>query len=119
MAQFGEALHRFGAARRASTEHVFEGARVRHEPERLNNSSIWGGGVVPYNLGKEVRDNAAKTDKSLVAKWDMSKAKASRKRKFKGQGDPLPKTKKSFRDTSSPAYYPHYEESSSSSQGRG
>ena len=68
---FAKALFRFGEARRTCRKLVFASATVKHEPERLINSSIWGESLFPDTILKEIRDNAAKADKSLMAKWGM------------------------------------------------
>ena len=115
--QFSEALHAFGTARRACRKHIFQHATVRHEPDRLINSSIWGDQLFPAPLVAEVRDRAATADKSLLAKWGMRKTDRKRSRsssstpqskRFKHHGQYHP----------SPAYNRNYEREDQSFRGQ-
>ena len=116
--QFALALFRFGEARRACRRAAFISAKVRHEPERLINSSIWGEFLFPEALIQEVRENAANADKSLLAKWGMPQFD-SKKRAAQGNMGPPPKRGKfnpkySRLPDESPAYNNRYENRNSS-----
>ena len=96
---FAKALFRFGEARRTCRKLVFASATVKHEPERLINSSIWGESLFPEAIVQEIKKNAEKADKSLMSKWGMPSF--DNKRKGQGEMGP-PKKKKKY----SPAYRP-------------
>ena len=63
-------LYAFGMARRACRKHVLRNAKVRHEPSKLINSSIWGKDLFPDDVVKEVIAQATRESKTLVEKWD-------------------------------------------------
>ena len=109
---FAKALFRFGEARKACRKYIFSAATIRHEPDRLNNSSVWGESLFPAALVAEVAQNAANADKSLMSKWGMPPIDT--KRKGKGDMGPPAKKKKhspAFRHQpgNSPAYNPRFE----------
>ena len=69
--QFSAALYDWGQAKRACRKYILKTATVRHEPERLINSSLWGEHLFPEDLVKEISERAANLDKSLMTKWGM------------------------------------------------
>ena len=83
---FAKALFCFGEARRICRKLVFASPTVKHDPERLINSSIWSESLFPEAIIKEIKDNAEKADKSLMSKWGMPAFEI--KRKGQGKWDP-------------------------------
>ena len=59
-------LQEFANARRALRVHTFMNAKVRHEPNRLINSSLWGAGLFPEEIVKEILAKAASENRSLL-----------------------------------------------------
>ena len=51
---FAKALFRFGEARKACRKVIISAATVRHEPDRLINSSVWGESLFPAALVDEI-----------------------------------------------------------------
>ena len=111
--QFATALFRFGEARRACRKAAFVSAKVRHEPERLINASIWGENLFPDNMVKEIREQAAKADKSLLSKWGMPSFGNKRRNSQGNMGYPAKRKKFNPRYTvlpyESPVYNSRYE----------
>ena len=67
----------FFQARKACREHVLKHAKVRHEPTKLINSSLWGKDLFPSDVVKEILDGATRESKSLLDKWDASSKRKS------------------------------------------
>ena len=84
------ALYAFFSARKACREHVFKYAKVRHEPLRLINSSMWGKDLFPDTLVTEILEKAAQEKISLITKWDAgyptNQGRGKEKRNNQGQG---------------------------------
>ena len=92
------ALSDFVTTRRECRAYVLRFAKVRHEPQRLIDSNIWGRHLFPDAIVKDVMSKAANENKNLLDKWDARYFQS--KRKFTpGQG-PQPKGKRSRRDPS-------------------
>ena len=83
-------LYAFGMARRACRKHVLRNAKVRHEPSKLIDASIWGKDLFPEDVVSEVRAQAMRESKTLIEKWD-----ATVKRQQQGQGGRFSKKRKS------------------------
>ena len=66
------ALYDFGLSRRECRRHVMQFSKVRHEPQRLIDSSIWGKDLFPDDLVKEIMDQAAKENRNLTDKWGIT-----------------------------------------------
>lgn len=75
----------FVQARKKCRAHVLEGATVRHEPNKLIGSSIWGASLFPDSAVKEVMAELARSNTSLSSRWSM-------KRKYTPGSGPQPKS---------------------------
>ena len=64
-------VHAFFRARKACREHVLSKATVRHEPERLINSSPWGKNLFPQKMIDEVKGSLVKDNTTLAARWKI------------------------------------------------
>ena len=64
-------VHAFATARLACRRHVLVGAKVRQEPDRLINSSLWGEGLFPKEEIDRVREAAARDNKNLMDRWQV------------------------------------------------
>ena len=64
-------LYAFLRARKACREHVLSKATVRHEPEKLINSSPWGKNLFPQKLVDEVRESLVSANTTLAARWKI------------------------------------------------
>ena len=87
LGQLHRILHQFGIARRLCREHVFIHAKVKHEPRRLIDSSLWGKDLFPADIVQEILEKAALENRSLLDKWGIGAAK----RKFTPGAGPQPK----------------------------
>ena len=92
---------------------VFASETVRHEPDRLINSSIWSESLFPAGIVKEIRDTAAKADKSLIQKWGMHPTEFDKRKGYGDMGPPKKKLKYNFKlkdlQKGSPAFNAKYE----------
>ena len=86
---FRQDLMDFGIARRNCRKHILQYARVRHEPVRLINSSLWGPNLFPRAIVSEVIQTATQSNASLRTRWDMPL-----KRKSQDSVGPQPKNKR-------------------------
>ena len=77
LAIFHQDLFDFMVARRACRKHVLANAKVRHEPKRLIDSSIWGKHLFPEAIVSEILDKAAQENRSLLEKWDLTNKRKS------------------------------------------
>ena len=85
-------LHAFAMARRALRKHIFEHAKVRHEPNRLINSSLWGESLFPPEVVRDALDGAEKANQSLRTRWGLSfGSNQQQKRKSSPGSGPQPK----------------------------
>ena len=66
---FHRDLFAFLRARKACREHVLSRATVRHEPDRLINSSPWGKSLFPQQMIDEVKDSLVSANTTLAARW--------------------------------------------------
>ena len=82
-------IQAFGEARRACRSHVLAGAKIRHEPLKLINSSIWGAHLFPLDLVKEVLAAAQQANQNRRTRWDLQP-----KRKWQEGSGHQPKSKK-------------------------
>ena len=76
-------VYAFFRARKACREHVLSKATVRHEPERLINSSPWGKNLFPQGLVDGIKESLVKDNTSLSARWKIPALSAA---KTSGQG---------------------------------
>ena len=90
-------LYAFTSARRALREHIFEKAKVRHEPTRLINSPIWGSSLFPAADVRETLDGAEKANQSLGARWGLTFGSQKRKAPPQGGHQPQRMSYKKFR----------------------
>ncbi|XP_064101055.1 uncharacterized protein LOC135211750 [Macrobrachium nipponense] len=88
---FQSDLFEFAAARRVCRKYVLAEASIRHEPNRLIKSSIWGKNLFPQEEVDNVLKAASSTNQSLRVRWGLPS-----KRKFKTSGK-RPKSKKKQR----------------------
>ena len=61
----------FGEARRKCRKHVFQNARIRHEPAKLINGPIFGANLFPNHLVQEAIEAASRANQSLRTRWDL------------------------------------------------
>ena len=64
-------VHAFIRMRKQCREHVLSRATIRHEPERLINSSPWGKNLFPQGLGDEIRESLVRDNTTLSARWKI------------------------------------------------
>ncbi|XP_064089448.1 uncharacterized protein LOC135203593 isoform X1 [Macrobrachium nipponense] len=62
----------FIVARRNCRKHVLQEATIRHEPNRLLASNIWGADLFPESSVNEVHHEASRLNQSLRARWGIS-----------------------------------------------
>ena len=122
-------LHRslwdFVKARRACREFVLRHAKVREEPQKLIDSSIWGSHLFPDTLVREILDSVAESNIPLLDRWDSRHhdkrqhspgqgPHSSDKRSRQGPSDARDGHRSSLPSTSSAphsaAFNPRYEE---------
>ena len=72
----------FIIARRQCRQHVLYQATVRHEPNRLIASSVWGPSLFHEDVVKEILDSAAHSNMNLRTKWKLS----FKRKSTEGQG---------------------------------
>ena len=65
-------MHSFTAARRECRKHVLKRATIRHEPDRLINSSPWGEGLFPKKMVDEVMTIVRRDNASVLTRWSVS-----------------------------------------------
>ena len=65
-------LHSFAAARRECRKHVLKRATIRHEPDRLVNSSYWGEGLFPKKLVEEIMAIVRRDNTSVLRRWNVT-----------------------------------------------
>ena len=90
---FNKDLHAFAMVRRECRRFVLRFAKVRHEPNRLIDSRIWGKNLFPDDIVEEIMAKAAQENRNLLDKWDagfQGKRKSS-----PGQGPQPKRLKKS------------------------
>ena len=84
LSAFMRALFNFGVARRECRKAALKFAKVRHEPNRLIESRIWGKDLFPEDLTKEILDRAAQENRNLLDKWDARYDSSKRKSGYGG-----------------------------------
>ncbi|XP_064109242.1 uncharacterized protein LOC135217346 [Macrobrachium nipponense] len=78
---FQHDLFDFAVARRACRKFVLRPATIRHEPNKLIRSSIWGPFLFPEDLVAQVTQEAVRANLTLATRWAL---------KFKRPADPSP-----------------------------
>ncbi|XP_064078898.1 uncharacterized protein LOC135196208 isoform X2 [Macrobrachium nipponense] len=78
---FQHDLFDFAVARRACRKFVLRPATIRHEPNKLIKSSIWGPSLFPEDLVAQVTQETVRVNQTLATRWAL---------KFKRPADPSP-----------------------------
>ena len=65
-------LHAFVAKRKECRKHVLSKATIRHEPERLIDSSPWGRHLFPKKIVEEIKASLIRDNMSLSVRWRIS-----------------------------------------------
>ena len=73
--QFARALFEFGEAKKACRKVVLDKATIKHEPNHLIHSSIWGQYLFPVDVVRESKSLAEKAGKSLLDCWALLESK--------------------------------------------
>ena len=140
LVSFQKDLWAFITARLACRKHVFASATIRHEPQKLINSCIWGSGLFPSDLVEKTLESASQANQNLRTRWGMPPI--GPKRKFIPGLGPQPKNLKrqkqfatfpsapapvmppaggaqpSYLLPPSPAYNPRYDRGAGNSRGQ-
>ena len=98
-------LYAFLRARKACREHVLSKATVRHEPEKLINSSPWGKNLFPQKLVDEVRESLVSGNTTLAARWKIP-AQGTPKTTGQGSGQQQQQQKRKPNPTQGGAQHP-------------
>ncbi|XP_064100400.1 uncharacterized protein LOC135211154 [Macrobrachium nipponense] len=64
-------LYDFAVARRNCRKHVLSEATIRHEPNKLLASSIWGADLFPASAVNEVQSEASRLNQSIILRWGI------------------------------------------------
>ncbi|XP_064087967.1 uncharacterized protein LOC135202485 isoform X2 [Macrobrachium nipponense] len=89
---FQSDLYDFAVARRACRKHFLAGASIKHEPNRLIRSSIWGENLFPKEEVTNILQEASKVNQSLWVRWGLPF-----KHQFEGSGHQSKSKKKARR----------------------
>ncbi|XP_066955826.1 uncharacterized protein [Macrobrachium rosenbergii] len=92
LASFQSDLYDFVVARQNCRKHISADATIRHEPNRLMKSSIWGPNLFPEDEVNNVLAEATRANQSLRSRWGLPF-----KRKSSETSGPQPKERKRFR----------------------
>ncbi|XP_066955440.1 uncharacterized protein [Macrobrachium rosenbergii] len=92
LASFQSDLYDYVVARQNCRKHIFANATIRHEPNRLIKSSIWGPNLFPEDEVNNVLAEATRANQSLRSRWGLPF-----KRKSSETSGPQPKGRKRFR----------------------